>query len=123
MTGRARGTGPDRRRVHVVDKPNHRRAGRRATRTAGAIAAQITYARTGARHHRTHNAARSMPGRRHLLRAIAAALPPPSGTILHERAMIAMSQAGFDGDSDARILSWGEESLRRCHEERSIRRS
>ena len=29
-----------------------------------------------------------MPGRRHLLHAIAAALSPPSGTIVHERAMI-----------------------------------
>jgi len=50
----------------------------------GAIAAQITYADIGA----VINEARSMPGRRHLLHAIAAALSPPSGTIVHERAMI-----------------------------------
>jgi hypothetical protein len=43
---------------------------------SGAIEPQATYPQTGAPHHRTHNTARSMPGRRHLLHAIAAALTP-----------------------------------------------
>ena len=89
-----------------------------AALAAGAIAAQFTYAHTGARHHRTHNAARSMPGRRHLLHAIAAALSPPSGTIVHERAMIATPGrapqpfelwAQSDSPQAYRVIKWGHE--------------
>jgi hypothetical protein len=56
---------------------------------ASAIVPEITQARSGARHHRTHHhLTRSTRGKGAVLHAIAAALAPPSGTILHERAMV-----------------------------------
>jgi hypothetical protein len=36
------------------------------------------------------------------------------------RAALLMSQAGFDGGSETRILSWREETLRGCHDQGSI---
>jgi hypothetical protein len=33
---------------------------------------------------------------------------------------VEVSQAGFDGGSETRILSWREETLRGCHDRGSI---
>ena len=86
---------------------------------ASAVVPQMTQAHVRQKHHRTAPVAHPMHGHKSaVLRALAAALVPPAGTILHERAMVATPGrtpqhyelwAQADAPQAYRVIKWGHE--------------
>jgi hypothetical protein len=85
---------------------------------AGASVPQMTQAHSAARHQQAHSVLHAKHRRSATLRTIAAALAPPAGTILHERAMITTPGhapalfelwAQIDAPQAYRVIKWGHE--------------
>jgi hypothetical protein len=86
---------------------------------ASAVVPQMTQARVRQKHHRSASVTHVLRGhKRAALRALAAGLTPPAGTILHERAMIATPGhapqlfelwAQADAPQAYRVIKWGSE--------------